>query len=65
VTTIFNADYANDLKLGAGKDLPYAETNYGRTIAAGGVKGRYVRLWSNGNTSTVGNHYVEVEVWGK
>ena len=29
-----------------------------------GVKGRYVRLWSKGNTSDDQNHYTEVEVWG-
>jgi hypothetical protein len=28
------------------------------------VKGRYVRLYSNGNTSNDLNHYVEVEVYG-
>ncbi|MDR3228308.1 MAG: discoidin domain-containing protein [Puniceicoccales bacterium] len=65
VNTIFNADYENILKFGTGKDLPYEESNYGRIIPANGVKGRYVRLWSNGNTATVGNHYIEVEVWGK
>jgi len=31
----------------------------------GGVKGRYVRLYSNGNTANRLNHYIEVEVWGK
>jgi hypothetical protein len=29
-----------------------------------GTKGRYVRLWSNGNTSVDANHYIEVEVFG-
>jgi hypothetical protein len=28
------------------------------------VKGRYVRLYSNGNTTNDLNHYVEVEVHG-
>ena len=31
---------------------------------AKGAKGRYVRLYSSGNTSNDMNHYVEVEVYG-
>jgi hypothetical protein len=65
VSTIFNTDYLNDLKFGTGTDEPYTETNYGRIIDAKGIKGRYVRLWSNGNSSNGGNHYIEVEVYGK
>ena len=29
-----------------------------------GAKGRYIRLYSNGNTANDMNHYVEVEVYG-
>lgn len=65
VTTIFNADANNDLGLGAGKDRPYIETFQGKLIDAGGVKGRYVRLYSKGNTTNKMNHYIEVEVYGK
>ena len=65
VTTIFNADANNELGLGAGKDRPYIETYQGKLIDADGVKGRYVRLYSKGNTSNKMNHYIEVEVWGK
>lgn len=65
VTTIFNNDFHNELGLGAGKDLNYIETYQGKLIDAKGVKGRYVRLYSNGNTSNKLNHYIEVEVWGK
>lgn len=65
VTTIFNNDFHNDLGLGAGKDLNYIETYQGKLIDAKGVKGRYVRLYSNGNTANKLNHYIEVEVWGK
>lgn len=65
VTTIFNNDYRNELGLGAGKDLNYIETYEGKLIDARGVKGRYVRLYSNGNTANKLNHYIEVEVWGK
>ena len=65
VTTIFNNDAANELGLGAGKDLAYVETYEGKLIDAKGVKGRYVRLYSKGNTTSKMNHYIEVEVFGK
>ncbi len=65
VTTIFNDDSANELGLGAGKDRPYIETYQGKLIDAKGVKGRYVRLYSKGNTTNKLNHYIEVEVFGK
>jgi hypothetical protein len=65
VTTIFNNDFHGDLGLGAGKDLNYIETYQGKLIDAKGVGGRYVRLYSNGNTANKLNHYIEVEVWGK
>ena len=41
------------------------ETNYGKLIDDKGTKGRYIRLWSNGNTANGMNHYIEVEAWGK
>ncbi len=65
VKTLFNNDDDNSAKLGVGTDLAYIETNEGRLIDAKGVKGRYVRLTSAGNTSDELNHYVEVEVFGK
>jgi len=65
VTTIFNSDFRNELDLGVGKDMSYIETYQGKLIDAKGVKGRYVRLYSNGNTANKLNHYIEVEVWGK
>jgi len=65
VTTIFNNDHGNELGLGAGKNRNYIETYEGKLIDARGVKGRYVRLYSKGNTTNKMNHYTEVEVWGK
>ena len=65
VTTIFNSDFHSDLGLGVGKDMSYIETYQGKLIDTKGVKGRYVRLYSNGNTANKLNHYIEVEVWGK
>lgn len=58
VTTIYDNS-------SAGTDRPYIETYQGKLIDARGVKGRYVRLYSHGNTTDKMNHYIEVEVWGK
>jgi len=65
VTTVYNNDAANELGLGAGRDLDYIESFQGKLVDAKGVKGRYVRLYSKGNTTDKLNHYIEVEVWGK
>lgn len=65
VTTVFNNDAGNELGLGAGKDLDYIESYEGKLIDAKGIKGRYVRLYSKGNTTNKLNHYIEVEVFGK
>jgi hypothetical protein len=64
VTTVFNSDHDNTLTLGEGKDPAYIETNHGRVVDGKGTKGRYVRLYSNGNTSNEMNHYCEVSVYG-
>ncbi|MBN2138368.1 MAG: hypothetical protein JW720_11230 [Sedimentisphaerales bacterium] len=65
VKTIFNNDIDNSAGQGVGKDKHYTETNEGKLIDAKGVKGRYVRLYSQGNTSNDLNHYIEVAVYGK
>ena len=67
VKTVFNNDIDNSAGLGVGKDMHYMETNEGKLIdvLAKGIKTRYVRLYSNGNTSNDLNHYIEVEVYGK
>ena len=64
VTTVFNNDHDNTSGLGIGKDKEYIETNEGRLIDPKGVKARFVRLYTTGNTSNDMNHYVEVEVYG-
>jgi hypothetical protein len=64
VTTVFNNDHDNTTGLGAGKDKEYIETFDGKLFDPKGVKARYVRLYSGGNTSNDMNHYVEVEVYG-
>lgn len=64
VTTIFNNDHDNSSGLGVGKDKEYIEVAEGRLFDPKGLKGRFVRLYSNGNTSNDLNHYVEIEVYG-
>jgi len=65
VRTIFNNDDDNSAGLGVGKDMHYVETADGKLIDAKGVRARYVRLYSQGNSSDDLNHYIEVEVFGK
>lgn len=65
VTTIYNNDYDDSSGLGKGSDNPYVESRFGLIADAKGTKGRYVRLYSSGNTSNEMNHYIEVEVFGK
>ena len=65
VTTVYNNDYDDSSKLGKGTDNPYVESRFGLLADAKGAKGRYVRLYSKGNTSNEMNHYIEVEVFGK
>jgi hypothetical protein len=70
VKTVFNNDFDNTSGLGLGKQLEYIDDYRGKLIDAKNakgepVKGRYVRLYSKGNTSNDMNHYVEVEVFGK
>lgn len=65
VKTVFNNDIDNSAGFGIGKDMHYTETAEGELIDCKGVRGRYVRLYSNGNTSNDQNDYIEVEVYGK
>jgi hypothetical protein len=65
VQTIYSNDQDNSLKKGLGKSRPWIETYRGKLIDANGAQGRFVRLYSAGNTANDLNHYVEVEVYGK
>jgi hypothetical protein len=65
VKTVFNNDNDNTAGLGIGDNKNYVETAEGKLIDAKGVRGRYVRLYSNGNNANDLNHYIEVEVYGK
>lgn len=62
--TVYNNDHDNSSGLGVGEDKEYIESHRGRVIEVEGVSGRYVRLYSNGNTANDMNHYIEVEVFG-
>jgi hypothetical protein len=64
VRTVFNNDNENTLGLGAGTNMNYVETSEGKLIDAKGIVGRYVRCYSNGNSSNDLNNYIEVEVYG-
>jgi hypothetical protein len=64
VTTLFNNDRNNTLGFGKGADWEYFEDAAPKVIDAQGTMARYVRLWSNGNTTDDQNHYTEVEAWG-
>ena len=64
VTTVFNNDHDNTSGLGIGRDKEYVEVAEGRLFDPKGARGRYVRLYSRGNTANDLNHYVEVEVYG-
>ena len=70
VKTVFNNDFDNSSGLGLGKNLEFIEDYRGKLIDAKDekgqpAKGRYVRLYSKGNTSNDLNHYIEVEVYGR
>jgi hypothetical protein len=65
VKTIFNNDHDNSSGFGVGEEKAYVETYKGKYIDAKGAKGRYVRLWSAGNSTNSMNHYIEVEIFGK
>ena len=63
--TIYNSDFDNSSGFGVGKEMNYFESNFGRLMDAKGLQGRYVRLYSAGNSDNDLNHMVEVEVHGK
>ena len=73
VSTIYNNDFDNSSGLGLGKQLEYIDDFRGRLLTLldaktkkqKPIRGRFVRLYSRGNTSNDMNHYIEVEVHGK
>jgi hypothetical protein len=65
VQTLYNNDFDNSSGLGIGKDLEFIEDSRGRLIDAKGVKARYIRFYSRGNSSNDMNHFIEIEAYGK
>lgn len=64
VRTVFNNDQDNSSGLGAGTDKEFFEKNHGHLVQLKGEVARYVRIYSNGNTSNDQNYYIEVAVYG-
>lgn len=64
VRDAFNNDHDNSAGLGIGTDKEYIESYKGKFIDLKGVRARYVRFYSKGNTTDDMNHYVEAEVFG-
>ncbi len=70
VRTIYNNDQDNSSGFGKGTEREFYESNQGFRIDTRGknyegIVGRFVRLYSRGNTSDPQNQYIEVEVIGK
>ena len=65
VKTVWNNDHDNSAGLGAGEHQEYIESYKGKLVDLGGVEGRYIRFYTNGNTTDERGHYVEAEVYGK
>lgn len=65
VVTLFNNDHDNSSGLGAGGDKEYIDTHEGLVVDGRATRGRYVRLWGNGNTESDLNHCTEIEVYAR
>ncbi len=67
VKTVFNNDHDSSAGLGIGKDEEFYEYFEGKLIdlVKSPVVGRYVRIYSQGNTSNDQNHWTEIEVYGR
>jgi hypothetical protein len=63
--SLFNNDADNSLGNGSGTNVLYLETHLGLVRTMEPVTARYVRAYSQGNTSNRMNHYIEVEVYGR
>lgn len=64
-TMVWNNDHDTSAGVGKGDKQEYIESYKGKLIDMGGAKGRYVRLYSKGNTTDETNQYVEAEIYGK
>lgn len=62
---IFNNDHDDTSGMGKGANESWLETNHGHAIRTNGVRGRFVRLYSNGRNIDDTNQWIEVEVYGR
>ena len=65
VRTLFNNDHDNSAGMGIGDDLGFWETYEGKLLKLDGETARYVRVYTNGNTSDPMNQFTENEVYGR
>jgi len=70
VETVYNNDHDNSIGEGLGEAWEFFETNEGQLVKCmddkgKGVKARYVRAYSNGNTVDELNRYTEIEVYAR
>lgn len=65
VRTVFNNDHDGSAKKGVGKDYEYIEEAAGKLIEVKGLKGRYVRCYSNGSTAGEQNSWSQLSVFGR
>lgn len=67
VTTHFNNDYdlSAGLEIEKAKDKEYIDKTEGKLFDLGGTQARYVRFYSQGNSTDDTNTYIEVEIYGK
>ena len=63
VTTLYNNDTDNSSGLGVGTDREYFELQFGRVVAAKGIKARYVRGFTRGSNQSSLNCWQEIEVY--
>jgi hypothetical protein len=63
--TVFNNDYDDTSGMGKGTDESWMETSLGHPVKVSGVRGRYVRIHSNGRDIDGTNQWIEVEVYGR
>ncbi|HTL53475.1 MAG TPA: malectin domain-containing carbohydrate-binding protein, partial [Planctomycetota bacterium] len=65
VVTVYNSDTANLHGQGPGADPNEKATKDGTRAFFSPVRGRYVRIWMNGNNDNHDNHIIEIEVDGQ
>lgn len=65
VHTVFNNDHDGSAKKGVGEDYEYIEDVAGKLIEVKGLKGRFVRCFSNGSTAGEQNSWSQLSVFGR